>query len=319
VGSASGDSIEAIFGPFRLQRLLGVSRVTEVWSGVAPGGVGVAVKRLLPHLSRDPLLRAALGHEADVLRRVGGRWPVPRLQDVDLEAARAPLPFLARASVRGAPLSALAASPMPARIAGLGALCDALAALHGAGFACGDVAPRNVVIDRNERAWIIDLGAGRVLDMASEEEAVPLGGVATPAFASPEVAAGDRADAASDTFSFATVACWLLTGATPWSSLRGEARRAAIAAAQRAPDAPECPGALGELLRPCWERDPLERPYLADLAAAWPRSAEASRALCDAVLAVPQGEPLRLAAAAEDRGEVVTGPDDPDATCYREE
>lgn len=313
-------AIAALFGPYRLQRLLGVSRVSEVWAGTGPGDARVAVKRLLPHLAHDPLLRAALGHEAAVLAAAGcdaagaplaDPWPAPRLVEVDLQAERAALPFLARGNIRGAPLSALQASPLQARLYALGALAEALAVLHARGLACGDVAPRNIVIDLRGRAWLIDLGLG---SSPAIPEVAELHGVATPAFAAPEVAAGGRAVPESDVFAFATLACWLLVGATPWSALRGNARREAIAAAHRTPGSPRPPDAVAGLLLPCWSRDPAERPSFARLADAWPRSVEGARLLADAVLQVPQGEPLQVCEAAEDRGETITGPDDPDAT-----
>lgn len=302
------------FGPFRLHRLIGRGAGTEVWFGEDSDGHW-AIKRLWPHLAGDAGARRRLAHEAALLRAAGG-WPAPTLRTHDGDAATAPLPYLARSHIDGATLAQLggdatASAPI------LAAAATALAHLHDRGLVCGDVTPGNLVCDGGGRVWTVDLG----LAAAPGVQAPWLAGVATPAFAPPEVLAGARATWAADVFAFASVCAWLVGRSLPWSGLVGPARAAAIGQAQihaatAASAWPQLPH-LAAWFHAAWALDPAARPPLASARAAWAPGADPAtaaarvRAVATAAAQERWYAPIR---AAEDRGEIITGPEDSDAT-----
>ncbi len=92
----------------------------------------------------------------------------------------------------------------------------------------GDFKPGNVFLTREEDVKIVDFGAAAAL--SGDNSRIPAG---TPAYASPQVLAGENPDRRDDVFSYACVAYELLTGQHPFqhrSSL--EARDAGAAPAR---------------------------------------------------------------------------------------
>ncbi len=95
-------------------------------------------------------------------------------------------------------------------------LAGALAAAHARGVMHRDVKPANVVIDRAGRAHLIDFGIARKSGDATMTQAGFVLG--TPDFLAPEIACGQRATAASDSWQLAATISYALTGNPP----RGE-------------------------------------------------------------------------------------------------
>ena len=134
---------------------------------------------------------------------------------------------------------------------------EALTVLHQHGVVHGDVKPANLILDRNGRVVLVDLGSSSV--PLSE---TPRGG--TPGFRAPEIAAGAPADRVSDVFSLAATAFTLLTGTPPtggrpeWSGVTpvvAERLQTALRAGLSIDPArrPATPGELVERLRAGWD------------------------------------------------------------------
>ena len=134
---------------------------------------------------------------------------------------------------------------------------EALTVLHHHGVIHGDVKPANLILDRDGRIVVVDLGSS-----SAPQTSTPRGG--TSGFRAPEVAAGGSAVPASDVFSLAATAFALLTGAAPtgerpaWVGMPDDvaarfetALRAGLAIdpARR----PPTPGELVERLRAGWD------------------------------------------------------------------
>jgi serine/threonine protein kinase len=134
---------------------------------------------------------------------------------------------------------------------------EALTVLHQHGVVHGDVKPANLILDRDGRIVLVDLGSSSV--PATE---AARGG--TPGFRAPEIASGAPADRSSDVFGLAATAFTLLTGTPPtggrpaWTGvpadvadrLEGALRPGlAIDPARR----PATPGELVERLRAGWD------------------------------------------------------------------
>ncbi len=184
----------------------------------------VAVKVLFPHLARrDEVVhrfhreaRAAAGLEhANILRvyDVGGG-------DVSSGSDLIDPPYIVMELIRGRSLlgEIEQRGPMLAEVAAcLGALlADALAVAHKAGIIHRDIKPANVMIDGTGRVLLADFGVAR---LETEDSLVTKTGalLGTPAYMSPEQAAGDIATAKSDLYSLGATLYQLSTGQLPYA------------------------------------------------------------------------------------------------------
>ncbi len=134
---------------------------------------------------------------------------------------------------------------------------EALTALHQHGVVHGDVKPANLILDRDGRVVLVDLGSSSVPTTES-----PRGG--TPGFRAPEIAGGAPADRSSDVFGLAATAFTLLTGTPPtggppvWTGIDldvAERLEVALRAGLSIDPArrPVTPGELVERLRAGWD------------------------------------------------------------------
>lgn len=158
--------------------------------------VAIKLVRVLGEAARGDDARARLVREAQALARVAH----PHVVAVHDASTYGEHVFVAMELVEGTDLEAwLAAAPRSWRavLAPFVAAGRGLAAAHAAGVIHRDVKAANILVGDDGRARITDFG----LAVASDE--APATAAGTPAYMSPEVAAGAPADAASDQFSFA--------------------------------------------------------------------------------------------------------------------
>ncbi|MEM9710964.1 MAG: protein kinase [Actinomycetota bacterium] len=152
-------------------------------------------------------------------------------------------------------------------------LADALDALHEAGLVHGDLSPRNVMVDLHDRVTLVDLGAagqvaeGSAVDVTTGAEVDVTTGAevdTTPRYASPEVAAGRPATAASDRYALALITYEALTGSFPYPDVATPiAMLAHHASTEPVPPGehrPQLPPAVDDLLLDALAKDPDERP-----------------------------------------------------------
>jgi serine/threonine-protein kinase len=100
---------------------------------------------------------------------------------------------------------------------------DALEHAHHAGIIHRDIKPENILLTASGAGWhalVADFGIARALAGAGDEHLTETGlTLGTPAYMSPEQAAGDRVlDARSDIYSLATVLYEMLAGTPPFSA-----------------------------------------------------------------------------------------------------
>src|SRR5262249_32798444 len=125
--------------------------------------------------------------------------------------------------VDGEPLSALvkAGRVSPARTIEIGLqLTDALAYAHREGIIHRDIKPANVMLTRDGKVKVLDLGIARILELdpgaitkGTTDIAVAAG---TPAYMAPERLSSHPADARTDVYSIGVVLFELLTGRRPY-------------------------------------------------------------------------------------------------------
>jgi len=166
----------------------------------------LVVKQVLPELAGDPRFVSMFVNEAKTLVQMSHPHiaPVYELGVVD------GVYFLAMEYVEGATLSQLLANgPLaPELVAHLGAqICDALHYAHSRfDIVHRDVTPRNVIVDDQGHARLLDFG---IAAPVTGEGADGLFG--TPGYLSPEQANGDPMGPASDVFSLGAVLFEALT------------------------------------------------------------------------------------------------------------
>jgi len=161
-------------------------------------------------------------------------------------------------------------------------LAEGLRALHAAGKLHCDVKPSNVRVDTEGRVVLLDFGLVQELFGNQSYETMSSDITGTPAYMSPEQAAGDRVTAASDWYGAGVVLFEALTGRRPFSGgfvkiLREKQVNDSPRVETLVPGLPED---LCELCGLLLARDPAERPdgkeVLARLGAAVSSRAERS-------------------------------------------
>ena len=98
---------------------------------------------------------------------------------------------------------------------------EALAYAHGRGVIHRDIKPDNILIEAETgRAMVTDFGIARAVQEGQDARLTATGvAIGTPAFMSPEQAAGDREiDGRSDLYSLGVVAYQMLTGELPFAA-----------------------------------------------------------------------------------------------------
>ena len=153
--------------------------------------------------------------------------------------------------------------------AATGQLAEAIHAIHAAGKLHRDLKPTNVLVTDAGRVVVLDFGLVQERDEQDGEGPDDDLIVGTPAYMSPEQAAGKRATAASDWYALGVMLYQALTGRPPFV---GPVRE--VLAAKQHLDAPApsqvvrgVPADLDQLTRSLLERDPALRPGYGDLTA----------------------------------------------------
>ena len=245
---------------YDLVEMVGFGATGEVWlARDATSGEHVALKRL--RTPGDLVGRDRLRREAAVL--AGVTHPhVVRLRTV-VSAGEDLVLVLDHAA--GGSLAGLLSTRClsPGEVVTLAVpLAEALATVHRAGLAHGDVSPGNVLFSADGRPLLADLGVCRLVGD-------PDGGAVagTAGFVDPVVLAGAEPSPASDVYGLAAVCAAALTGRAPDPAEPDPAAWLSAAA-------PGAPAALVGALAAALDLPPHPRPSAAELAqavfAAWP-------------------------------------------------
>lgn len=192
------------------------------------GGGGGDVYRAIRKGSENPvalkLLSARLGsgtrakrawRELDILQQL--REPcIPRLLDHGTHQGRM---YLAMEYIEGLNLLEYCNQSnltIKQRVSMLALAVDAVHCLHEVGVLHRDLKPSNILVGKNEKPVLIDLGIATLLTVNIQETLTepgqPLG---SPAFMAPEQARGERVSTRSDVYGLGATAYMLLTGNTP--------------------------------------------------------------------------------------------------------
>jgi eukaryotic-like serine/threonine-protein kinase len=139
-------------------------------------------------------------------------------------------------------------------------ICAALEAAHNAGVVHRDLKPQNVMIDKDDRVYVMDFGIARSLETPGMTQTGALMG--TPEYMSPEQAKGEKVDARSDLFALGIIFYEMLTGISPFKADTAMAmmfKRTQERAAPLSQMNVEVPGVISDIVSKCLEIKPDER------------------------------------------------------------
>ncbi|GAB1516049.1 nSTAND1 domain-containing NTPase [Actinophytocola sp. KF-1] len=210
-----GDPATGMFGPYRIEELLGRGGMGEVHRAYdTEHDRHVALKRLPATASEE--FRARFRREAKLVAALNEPHVIPIHAHGEIDGRL----YLDMALVEGPDLKrVLADGPLsPARaVAVLGQVAAALDAAHAAGVLHRDVKPANILLDADGTAYLADFGIAR--ELADDVTKLTNTGdyIGTLDYMAPErLMRGDSADAASDVYSLACVLFQCLTGRVPF-------------------------------------------------------------------------------------------------------
>ncbi len=264
----------ARIGTFEILAPLGAGGMGEVYRARDTRlGREVAVKVLPGERLSDPTRRARFVQEAKAASALNHPCIVTIYE---IESAEA-IDFIVMELVPGKTLDAL----IPRQGMRLGEalrvaipIADAVSAAHARGIVHRDLKPSNVMVTPEGAVKVLDLGLAKLFDGAtnSSEDATTLDGQAglsqpgatagTPAYMSPEQAAGGTVDTRTDIFSFGTVLYELVTGRRPFAGSSAAEVQAALMKEQPKPPSqlvPELPRELERIILRCLRKEPDRR------------------------------------------------------------
>ena len=209
-----------VFGPFRLDRLLGRGGMGLVFRAtrLADGEV-VALKVLRAELSGDAVFRRRFLHETRAASAVTNRHLVPIVDAGEVDGHQ----FLAARCIEGVSLEqrirAEGALPVDDVVRMVAEIASGLDALHAAGLVHRDVKPANIMLDESGGALLTDFGLsrGRAYTVLTQPGEV----MGTVDYLAPELIRGGAASPATDIYALGCAAHECLTGTPPFAASEG--------------------------------------------------------------------------------------------------
>jgi serine/threonine-protein kinase len=260
-GLAADHRVGTRFGEYQITALIGVGGMGKVYRATAADGTPVALKIVKDDLARDETFRRRFRREARIAQTVHNPHVVPVRDTGELDE----LPYLAARFIEGTVLEDKLAREGRLGLGVVVRICaevaEGLDALWHAGMVHRDVKPANILLDRDETAYITDFGlakdsGGTVLTRPGQ----PLGSMD---YMPPEQIRGDPVTGAADTYSLGCVVFECLAGRPPFADREG--MRVLWAHLQDEPPdlralLPDLPGGVASVVRRALAKQPEERP-----------------------------------------------------------
>src|SRR5215472_6692740 len=191
MSDARGSRVGSMFGPYHLKRLLGRGGMGEVYEAEhTVKEWTVAVKLMSDQFSQDPVFRERMKREA----RIAGRLQEPHVVPIHDYGEIDGQMYMEMRLIEGIDLDTLLKrfGPLtpPRAVAIIAQVASALDAAHAAGVMHRDVKPPNVLITRDDFAYLVDFG---IASATTDEKLTQLGtAVGTWKYMAPERFSNDE-------------------------------------------------------------------------------------------------------------------------------
>ena len=215
MSEAPDSRVGSMFGPYRLTRLLGRGGMGDVYEAEhTVKEWTVAVKVMAQEFSKDAVFRERMKREA----RIAGRLQEPHVVPIhDYGEVDGQL-FLEMRLVEGTDLDSVLKrfGPLtpPRAVAIISQIASALDAAHADGVMHRDVKPPNILITRDDFAYLVDFG---IASATTDEKLTQLGtAVGTWKYMAPERFSNTDVTYRADIYALTCVLYECLTGSPPY-------------------------------------------------------------------------------------------------------
>ena len=215
MSDAQASRVGSMFGPYHLKRLLGRGGMGEVYEAEhTVKEWTVAVKLMSDTFSKDPVFRERMKREA----RIAGRLQEPHVVPIHDYGEIDGQMFMEMRLIEGIDLDTLLKrfGPLtpPRAVAIITQIASALDAAHAAGVMHRDVKPPNILVTRDDFAYLVDFG---IASATTDEKLTQLGtAVGTWKYMAPERFSNDEVTYRADIYALACVLHECLTGSPPY-------------------------------------------------------------------------------------------------------
>ena len=215
MSAPQGTRVETTFGPYYLKRLLGRGGMGEVYEAEhTVKKFTVALKLMSQAVSQDPVFRKRMEREALITARLLEPHVVPIHDYGEIDGQL----FVEMRLIEGTDLATIledhGALPPARAVAIIHQIASALDAAHAAGVTHRDVKPPNILVTRDDFAYLVDFG---IASARTDEKLTQLGtAVGTFKYMAPERFTNDEVTQRADIYALACVLYECLTGAAPY-------------------------------------------------------------------------------------------------------
>jgi serine/threonine-protein kinase len=215
MSDAQSSRVGSMFGPYHLKRLLGRGGMGEVYEAEhTVKEWTVAVKLMSDTFSKDPVFRERMKREA----RTAGRLQEPHVVPIHDYGEIDGQMYMEMRLIEGVDLDTVLKrfGPLTAAraVAIITQIASALDAAHAAGVMHRDVKPPNILVTRDDFAYLVDFG---IASATTDEKLTQLGtAVGTWKYMAPERFSGDEVTYRADIYALACVLHEALTGSPPY-------------------------------------------------------------------------------------------------------
>jgi serine/threonine-protein kinase len=231
MSDAQASRVGSMFGPYHLKRLIGRGGMGEVYEAEhTVKEWTVAVKLMSEEFSKDTVFRERMKREA----RITGRLQEPHVVPIHDYGEIDGQLFLEMRLIEGTDLESILKrfGPLtpPRAVAIISQIASALDAAHAAGVMHRDVKPPNILVTREDFAYLVDFG---IASATTDEKLTKLGtAVGTWKYMAPERFSNAEVTYRADIYALACVLHECLTGAPPY---RGDSASVLVTAHLRDP------------------------------------------------------------------------------------
>ncbi|MGO9511739.1 MAG: serine/threonine-protein kinase [Mycobacterium sp.] len=215
MSEAPGSRAGSMFGPYRLKRALGRGGMGEVYEAEhTVKEWTVAVKLMSQAVSSDPVFRERMKREA----RIAGSLQEPHVVPIHDYGEIDGQMFLEMRLIEGTDLDTQLKryGPLtpPRAVAIIAQIASALDAAHAAGVLHRDVKPPNILVTRDDFAYLVDFG---IASATTDEKLTQMGAMmGTWKYMAPERFSHQEVTHRADIYALACVLYECLTGAAPY-------------------------------------------------------------------------------------------------------